>query len=122
MAGLVTSRASSVGSVPSVICCMSRGASKRSILKSVDAIVFFFFFFLVKVQEVSGIEGFVVLEFVVADFSKFVSVEVRADVVGRAVCPVLRVPVFRCAVDFFRCRPGTVDHFIPQVLVEEIVD
>jgi len=71
VAGLATSKVSSACSVLLVICSTSLGASRRSMLKLVDAI------FNIG-QEMPCVDRFVVVKCVVADFSEFVSVEISA--------------------------------------------
>jgi len=70
---------------------------------------------------VSGINGFVIDELVVADISKIESGKVRALMGKCAVVPVLGIPVLGCTIDGL-CRDGSVDVFVPVIFVKQSFD
>ena len=60
----------------------------------------------------SDVDGFIILEGIIADCSKLISIKVSAQVLVGAVEPVLGIPVFRGAIGCFGWD-WSVDFFFP---------
>ena len=71
---------------------------------------------LIEVKEVSGVDGFVVIKGVIANFSKFISVLVCTLVVGCTVKPVLGIAVVGGVIDCFG-RYWTFDVLVPRFVI-----
>ena len=71
---------------------------------------------LIEVEEVSCIDGFVVFEDIIADFSEFVSIKVICELPRCAVGPILSVPVVRGAIDLCSSCDWSVREFFPLLV------
>ena len=68
-------------------------------------------------------DGLVIFTGVVTDFTKFVSVEVGAPIIGCTVGPVLSVPVIGGAIDLRSLWDRSIGEFFPLfVLCDYFVD